>query len=424
MRKNGILAASIEAKRRFIEALEPSNMKEHDGKSFTRKRSLFLGRLLTIVLRCSPNSLQIRLDDYYKEIGYRREVVTKQAFSKARTKLDPEVVRDSFRITAQTLCSCEDLELYREKYLLCAIDGSTVALDNAKELLEHFGGSGSKKDCATALSSLCYDPLNNIILDGGLYPYGTSERDAARKHFEEVEKLPLPNGVKPLYLHDRGYPSKEILAEMIDADRCFLMRVRKKFNTDFDLSCRNEKVVFKHGGKRYEVRVFKVILESGEEEILITNLRAQHLSRKEVGELYFKRWGIEVKFDSLKNKLELENFSGRRVCTTYQDFWAKLDLANTLAALEYATDEAIDAKTANSNNRYKQTTNKNRLITKFTERYIEILTIAEDDVRLMAFEELIKDISRHPVEVKPNRKCERKPPRKKKFCDRRKRALA
>ena len=424
MRKSGILAISIEAKRRFIEALKPSNMKEHDGKSFTRKRRLFLSRLLTIVLRCSPSGLQIRLDDYYKEIGYRSEVVTKQSFSKARTKLDPEVVRDAFRLTAQTLCSCEDLELYRGKYRLCAIDGSTVALDNAKELLEHFGGSGSNNDCATALASVCFDPLNNIILDGGLYPYGTSERDAARKHFEEVPKLPLPNDAKNLYIFDRGYPSKQLFSEMIDADMCFLMRVRKKFNTDFDLSCRNEKVSFKYDGKRYEVRVFKVILDSGEEEILVTNLRAIHLSRKEVGELYFKRWGIETKFDSLKNKLELENFSGRRVCTTYQDFWAKLDLANTLTALEYATDEAIEAKTANSNNKYKQTTNENRLITKFTERYIEILTIEEDDVRLMAFEELIKDIVRHPVEVKPNRKHERKPPRKKKFCDRRKRVLA
>ena len=56
--------------------------------------------------------------------------------------------------------------------------------------------------------------------------------------------------------------------------------------------------------------------------------------------------------------------------------------------------------------------------------YIEILTIEENGVRLMAFDELIMDIARHPVEVKPNRKYERKPPRKKKFCDRRKRVLA
>ena len=86
---------------------------------------------LTIVLRCSPCGLQIRLDDYFKEIGCSEAVVSKQAFSKARTKLDPDVVKESFLLTVQTLCSCEDLDLYRGQYRLCAIDGSDVVLDNA-----------------------------------------------------------------------------------------------------------------------------------------------------------------------------------------------------------------------------------------------------------------------------------------------------
>jgi hypothetical protein len=358
-----------------------------------------------------------------RKIGHMEEVVSKQSFSKARTNLDPDIVKSSFMITAQTLSGCDDLELYRGKYRLCAIDGSDIVLDNAKELLEHFGGSGSKSDCVKALSSLCYDPLNNIILDGGLYPYGTSERDAARSHFENVNALPLPSGAENLYIFDRGYPSKELFAEMIDGKMCFLMRVRKKFNTEFDTSCRNEKVYFEHNGKQYYVRVFKVTLDSGEEEILVTNLKAKHLSRKEAAELYFKRWGIEVKFDSLKNKLELENMSGRRVVTTYQDFWAKPDLANTMAALEYATDDAIDDKSADSTNKYTQRTNENRLITKFSSSYIEILNTENPVERLSLFDELVEDIARRPVEVKPDRKFERKTPRKKKFCDRRKRVL-
>ena len=423
MKKNEIFTALINLKKAFIEALTPESMKNNDGKRFTGMRALWPGRLITIILRCSPYGLQTRLDDYFKEIGHKQEVVSKQAFSKARTKLDPEILKESFLLTAQTLSGCEDLELYRGRYRLCAIDGSDIILDNAKELLEHFGGSGGKKDCATAPASLCYDPLNNIILDGGLYPYGTSEREAARKHFEAVEALPLPSGAKNLYLNDRGYPSKELFAEMIDAGRCFLMRVRKNFSHDFDLSCRNEKVYFYHNGKQYYVRIFKVLLDSGETETLATNLKEKHLSRKEMAGLYFKRWGIEVKYDSLKNKLELENMSGRRVVTTYQDFWAKLDPANTTAALEFATDEAIEERTANRNNKYKQTTNENRLVSIFSESYIKLLTEENAQKRLEMFDDLVEDISRRPVEVKPGRKNVRKPPKKKKFCDRRKRAL-
>ena len=147
------------------------------------------------------------------------------------------------------------------------------------------------------------------------------------------------------------------------------------------------------------------------------------MSKKEVGRLYFMRWGIEVKFDSLKNKLELENMSGRRVCTAYQDFWAKLDMANTAAALEYATDEAIEEKPSNSKNKHKQRTNENRLITKFSDKYLELLVTDCPNERLRLFDELVADISRRPVEVKPGRKFERVTPRKKKFCDRRKRVL-
>ena len=333
------------------------------------------------------------------------------------------IVKGSFEITTKTMVECEDLEYYKGKYRLCAVDGSDGELDNAAELLEHFGGSGRNKGCATAMISLCYDPLNNIILDGGIYPYATCERETARKHFTAVSALPRLEGVTDLYIFDRYYPSKEFFAEMIDNGMYFLMRVRRKFNVEFDGVKRNGSVKFTVNGKNYRVRVFKITLDSGEEEILVTNLPSADLSRREVGELYFKRWGIEVKFDSLKNKLELENWSGRRPVTVYQDFWAKLDLANTIAALEFATNDVIDEAAKDKDNKYAQTTYENRLISKFCDAYIELLAIDNPYKRLALFDELVADITKRPIEVKPDRNVERKTPRKKKFCDRRKRAF-
>jgi hypothetical protein len=396
-------------------------MTNYDGKSFTRIRSLTIGRLLTIILRCCPFSLQIQSDDYFKAIGHKEETVSKQALSKAKGKLDPEVVKNSFLLTTKTLLECEDLEYFKGKYRLCAIDGSDVALDNA--LLEHFGGSGRNRDCAMAMASLCYDPLNNIILDGNLYPYGFSEREAAKNHMTALSAFPLPAGVRNAYLCDRGYPSKALMADIADAGEFFLMRVRSKYNVEFDAVKDEESFQFTHNGKEYRVRVFRFTLDSGEDEILVTNLPEEDLTREEAGELYFKRWGIEVKFDSLKNKLELENMSGRRVITTYQDFWAKLDLANTMAALEFQTDAIIAENTANSDNKHQQRTNENRMITKFADKYVDLLSIDDPSSRIALFDELVADIVRRPVEVKPGRSFQRKPPRNKKFCDRRKRAL-
>ena len=82
-----------------------------------------------------------------------------------------------------------------------------------------------------------------------------------------------------------------------------------------------------------------------------------------------------------------------------------------------------EERTANRNNKYKQTTNENRLVSIFSESYIKLLTEENAQKRLEMFDDLVEDISRRPVEVKPGRKNVRKPPKKKKFCDRRKRAL-
>ena len=130
-----------------------------------------------------------------------------------------------------------------------------------------------------------------------------------------------------------------------------------------------------------------------------------------------------MQFTPIKNKLELENWSGRRKVTVYQDFWAKLDLANTIAALEFATDEVIEEATSEKDNKYAQTTNESRLISKFADAYIELLANDDPAERIALFDELVADIAKRPVEVKPDRKVERKTPRKKKFCDRRKRSL-
>ena len=102
MKKNTVFNILLDLKRKFIETLTPGDIKNHDGKCFTRIRKLTMARLLVLILRCSPYSLQIRLDDFYKEIGHKEEVVSKQAFSKARTKLDPDILKASFELTART----------------------------------------------------------------------------------------------------------------------------------------------------------------------------------------------------------------------------------------------------------------------------------------------------------------------------------
>src|SRR3712207_7653235 len=53
--------------------------------------------------------------------------------------------------------------------------------------------------------------------------------------------------------------------------------------------------------------VVRFLLSSGIEEVLITSLLDKKYTLEDLKELYFKRWCVEVKYDELKNRLEIEN---------------------------------------------------------------------------------------------------------------------
>lgn len=385
--------------------------------TFTRHRKLPLPFLCLIILRNIKQSIQLELDDFYEILGGQSEV-SKQAFSKARTGLNHLAIVYIFMKLTRKICKIKDLEYYNDKYRLCTMDGSDIALySGSKELLEEFGTSGGSNKAVSALASLAYDPLNNIILDGSLNPNNTDERICAKQHIENILKLPLKRRYKNLFIMDRGYPSREFFAWLIGGKHKFLIRVRRKFNLEFDSVSHDEIVSFVWENKTYRVRILKITLDSGEIETLVTNLDETDLPCNKAKELYFKRWGIETKFNSLKNKLELENMSGRRVVTVNQDFWASLFLANMFASLEWKTNAIIEENTANSSNKYEQTTNENRLISKARKLFVRMVLETDPAKNKLLYSTLFGEVARRPVEVKPGRSSQRSTPRKAKFHD-------
>ena len=404
------------------EKLKAGNIKlcaSINKNNFTRKRKLPLELLALQILTMIRLPLQLSTDEVYEALGKKEDTVSKQAVSKARTNLNPEYIKEFFIETAKPMGKCKDIKLWNNKYRLCAIDGSDIALDNASELKNHFGCSGRTKNATTALASVAHDPLNEWILDGSLNPYGTNERDAAKANISAVCELPLRFRVKNLFIMDRGYPSKEFIAWLSDNKHKFLMRVRNKFSSDIDFAESNGIVSLTWESKTYSVRAIKVKLDTGEIETLITNLKKNELNSEDAGALYFKRWDIETKFNSLKNKLQLGNFSGRRVVTVMQDFYATLCMANYINSVRFQTDAVIAEASADKNNMHNQTTNENRLINKCRKKLIRALTANSDSERTKIFEELVSDIVSKPVELKPNRKNPpHSVPRKMKFHDR------
>ncbi len=129
-----------------------------------------------------------------------------------------------------------------------------------------------------------------------------------------------------LLLLDRWYPSKHFIVQTLDAGFSFVMRVRRKWNRDVDAVDGDGWVSLCHDGCTLRIPVIKVALSNGEFETSRTNLTEELLPFAEAGELYFKRWGIETAYDTLKSKLQLENFSSKTEVGVKQDFYATVYL--------------------------------------------------------------------------------------------------
>lgn len=409
--------------------------------AFLRKRILSAMTVLTIILWRIYHSLQLELDDCFDGLGGGLEV-SKQAFSKARQKLNPDYVRSFFDMTAEIAALEKSAETFKGMRLI-AIDGSDAALENTPELKREFGCSGPKNNAATALISMAYDSLNQVVYDCRIVPYGTGERELAKLHVQRLKELGLKGN---LLLFDRGYPSAEFITYLRKNGFHFIMRVRKKWNEFVDAVPKKGMFVVNHNGAQCLVRVIKVELDTGEIETLLTSLNMRRLSAVDAADLYHKRWPVETGYDKIKSKLELENFSGKTKVSVLQDFYATMYLANLVefAAVpaekriieKYKTQNATQADQATnsvtsttpktesatqelsnqeSERVYVHKANRNRAVRKLRNLFFCVIAEPNDHKREQLLERLVSRIARRPVSIEQERRNPRKPPRKKRF---------
>ena len=291
-------------------------------------------------------------------------------------------------------------------YRVSAIDGSKIALPSDKKLLKHFGGLGKNKSAPTAQGSILYDVLNDIIIDASINPMSSDERTLAIKHLKKYAQI-APNG-KKLIIFDRGYPSFELIELLESLGFSYVMRVKSKFNNDIDSQKKSDGFVWlKQGDKRIHVRVIKFMLESGEEEVLITNLTDKRLDKNAFKKLYFLRWPVETKYDIVKNKLQLENFNTRTVEGIRQDFYATMVLANFAAACAIDAQDDIDKERNNKGNKFRQKANMNELVGILKDRLVLALIKDTPEEQAKEIESILNEIRRHTTQEKPNRSTAR-----------------
>ena len=419
MSKINLLSKAIDVVSKLIRDYDFLCSSRNNPKHFTRKGKMGFVNLIAFTLNFVKKSLQLEIDSFFKLINSDVSI-TKQAFSQARQKISYEPFKELFETTTQLARSEDGMDTFKGLHV-SAIDGTTIAVENMPELVAYFGCSGAGATAATARASALYDVLNEVLLDARIDKFSCGEREMAAQHILRLQEMGVSND---LIIFDRGYASVKLIAQLSEAGVHFLMRVRRKFNKEIDSFPSSDGFVeIKYKQKVYRIRVVKFPLPSGEIETLITDLPQGTFETSDFQTLYFRRWPIETRYDTLKIKLQLENFTGKTVLSVFQDFYASMFLSNMATFAKYVTDAEIQKDNADKNLDFEYKTNVNILIGKLKDNLVLAMLEPNPRKRDRAMQKVLAEIAKNRTPIRPDRQFERKIPRKKRFFMNKKSAL-
>lgn len=364
------------------------------------------------------SSLQRELERFFGALPQQEAPPTDAAFCEARMKVQPEAfstVNNSVVQFYYRNWTVERLEGYR---LVC-IDGSTVRLRGVKpECAEYFAGeAGWDPASGTALAriSYCYDLLNGLILDGTISPYAVGEQLLAGGHLEHC-------GPGSLTLLDRNYPSFRLLKQIDSQGGKFCARLKARQWTrllgDFLQSADRERTVdwepsadqraqceeleIPSGALR--VRLIKIVLNSGETEVLVTNLLDQQIwTLKRLGQVYGMRWGVEERYKFSKIRSEMERWSGKSQRAVEQDFHGRVLLENLSTIFSKEAQGIVEEQTRHC--RYRHQVNRTRALSLTREILYQLLLVPKAFVEL--FGQMVARYAQKPCPIRAGRRYPR-----------------
>ena len=379
------------------EYLHRSVMRRAD---FSRRRKLGFTDYVYVIVQNMKTSLQTGLNDFIKARKNDEIEYSKQAFSKGRQRIRPEAFQELYQAVVSKFYEKAEVCSWKG-YQLFGIDGTRLNLPCTEELAQLYGAQVSQgAPQVQALVSCVYDLLNGIIVDTCFAHCKSSERDAAKDMITSFQLAQVEN---PVFIMDRGYPSAELIDAIMNAGHKFIMRCPKGFLRGMKLPETDNTQEHKFSKLKHplKIRVVKIQLSSEETQCLITNILDSQITPDDFKWAYQKRWGIETKYNDVKNKLQIECFTGYSPVAVLQDFYATMFLANLAGVLEYDLHEEIEAAHFSPENLYAYKMNITMAISELKKSVVDMLATTSRIRRECLY---IKMASRLQKAVVPERK--------------------
>lgn len=397
-----------------------------NGKSnvFIRNRKMPVDDLAFSMINRKGLTLKLELRGYMN-ISHPGVQISKPGYLKQRMKLNPEAFIDLYQFHNRNFYSDPEAELYTfNGSLVLAVDGSDINIPTTPETIAMYGNASVRggKPCAQIGLGCLYDSLNRMILDASCSRVKFNEMAVAEAQIAKVRET---IGELPFVVTmDRGYPSIPAFLRMIDNGIYFVARLK---SSDFraeqqSLSADDEDMNIQLTKSRryhyigtedeclvmsrdsFRLRMVRVWLDEDktESEILASNLPRDQFPADCFGELYHLRWRIETAYQTLKDRLKIENFTGTKPVLLEQDIYSTIYVSNI--AEDIARDiEQEQAEHLKNDYKHRMTVNRTLCIGLLKSDLIYILLEKNPQKQDELFQKLYDEISENIVPVRPDR---------------------
>lgn len=397
-----------------------------NGKTnaFIRNRKMPVDDLTFSMINRKGLTLKLELRGYMN-ISHPGIKISQPGYLKQRMKLNPLAFVDLYQYHNKNFYADPDTELYTVNgFLVLAADGSDINIPTTPETLELYGNASKRggKPCAQIGLGCLYDTLNRMIIEADCNKVKFNEMAVAEAQISRVRDT---IGDHPFIVTmDRGYPSIPAFLRMMDQNVYFVARLK---STDFKaeqqaLTSDDEDVVIQLTKSRrrhyfgtadeqivlsresFPLRMVRVWLDENKDafEILATNLPVDKFPPESFKEIYHLRWKIETAFQTLKDRLQMENFTGTKPVLLEQDIYSTIYVSNI------AEDIARDIEQEQSDHlkndyKHRMAVNRTLCIGLLKNDLIYILLEKDRDKQEELFQKLYTEISENIVPVRPNR---------------------
>lgn len=392
--------------------------------TFVRNRKMPLQDLLLTMINRKGLTLTLELRNYMKTAHPGTEI-SKPGYLKQRMKLNPDAFLDLYRYHNKNFYNEPGYATYNG-YLILAADGSNLNVPTNKETLETFGTSSRKNTKPQASIGLgcLYDVMNRMIIESDCNRCKFDEMAVAESQIDRVYET-IGTEQPFLVVMDRGYPSTPAFIRMMDKNIHFLVRLKNSDykNEQASLECNDnwiDIVLDKSRIRHYEgtamaermrelghihLRMVKICLDDGNYEVLLTNLPTEKFSTEQLADLYHMRWSIETAYETLKSRLQIENFTGTKPQLLLQDIYSTIYVSNLSEDIILEVQQELDEK--DKKYKHKMAINQTISIGILKNDLIYIILEKDKEKQKALFNKLYDDISKNLVPVRPDRHYKR-----------------